>query len=95
LAEAPVDGEVVRSRAPSTGVSMRCSIPVIHAGFSRSSRALSPTANTIADAPSVIGAMSWRRRGSAKYGRARSSSMLLAGFSESVRSATANESSAT
>jgi hypothetical protein len=65
---------------------MRCSIPVIHAGFFRSSRALSPTASTIADAPSVIGAMSWRRRGSAKNGRSSSSSMLFAGFSESVRS---------
>ena len=74
---------------------MRCSIPVIHAGFFRSSRALSPAASTIADAPSVIGAMSWRRRGSAKNGRASSSSMLFAGFSESVRSATAKESSAT
>ena len=30
-------------------------MPVIQAGFSRSSRALSPAASTIADAPSVIG----------------------------------------
>ena len=44
-------------------------------GFSRSSRARSPAASTIADAPSVIGAMSWRRNGSAKYGRESSSSM--------------------
>ncbi len=70
-------------------------MPVIHAGFSRSSRARSPAASTIADAPSVIGAMSWRRNGSAKYGRASSSSMLLAGFSESVRRHRATESSAT
>jgi hypothetical protein len=56
---------------------------------------LSPAASTIADAPSVIGAMSWRRNGSAKYGRVSSSEMHLAGFSESVRWATANESSAT
>ena len=95
MADAAVDTDVVRSRAPRTGVSMRCSIPVIHAGFFRSSRALSPAASTIAAAPSVIGAMSWRRRGSAKYGRDSSSSMLFAGFSESVRWATANESSAT
>jgi len=43
----------------------------------------------------VIGAMSWRRNGSAKYGLASNSSMLLAGFSESVLPDTANESSAT
>ena len=44
LAAAAVDGEVVRSRAPSEAESMRCSIPVIHAGRSHSSRARSPAA---------------------------------------------------
>lgn len=57
-AAALVDGDSVRSRTPSAGDSMRCSIPVIQAGFSRSSRARSPAASTIAAAPSVIGAMS-------------------------------------
>ena len=31
-----VDGDTIRSRAPSAGDSMRCSKPVIQAGFSRS-----------------------------------------------------------
>jgi len=53
-----VDGDSTRLRAPSTGVSMRCSIPVIQAGFSRISRARPSAASTIAAAPSVIGAMS-------------------------------------
>ncbi len=43
----------------------------------------------------MIGAMSCRRSGSAKNGRDSSSSMLLAGFSESGRSARPSESSAT
>jgi hypothetical protein len=50
-----VDGEVVRSRAPSEWVSMRWSMPVIQTGRADHCRALSPAARTIAAAPSVIG----------------------------------------
>jgi len=34
-ADAAVDGDVVSSRAPRTGVSIRCSMPEIQAGRSR------------------------------------------------------------
>ncbi len=57
--------------------SMRCAMPVITAGFSVSSRARSTLASTIAAAPSVIGAQSCLRSGSAKYGSASSSSTSL------------------
>ncbi|CNU97736.1 Uncharacterised protein [Mycobacterium tuberculosis] len=95
LAASLVDGDSVMSRAPSAGDSMRCSIPVIHAGFSRSSRARLSAASTTAAAPSVIGAMSWRRSGSAKNGRASSSPTVIGGSTESTRRALVKESNAT
>jgi hypothetical protein len=90
-----VDGDVVRSRAPIDGVSIRCSNPVIQAGLSRNSRARSPAAITITDAPSVIGAQSCWRNGSAKNGRSSSSATDTAGFTESTRGDAISESSAT
>ncbi len=47
-----------------------CSIPVMYAGVSTSSRARSPEARMIAPAPSVTGGQSWGRSGSAMYGSA-------------------------
>ena len=95
MCQAAVDGDVVSSRAPSTGVSIRCSMPEIQAGRSRSSRARSSAASTIADAPSVIGAMSWRRNGSAKNGWASNSSTVPPESSRSTRGPAAWASSAT
>jgi hypothetical protein len=48
-----VDAEVVRSRTPSAGGSIRWSIPRIQAGESVSCFALSPTARMTAVAPSA------------------------------------------
>ncbi|CAB4718245.1 unannotated protein [freshwater metagenome] len=67
-------GERVRSRVPMLIGSMKCEMPLIQAGLSRTSRALSPAASTIAAAPSVTGAQSCLRSGSAYIGRASSSS---------------------
>ena len=75
-----VDGETVRSRAPSECVSTRWSMPVIHAGRrpwrSAHSNALSPTASTTAAAPSVTGGSAWRRSGETTYSSASSSSTV-------------------
>ena len=49
---------------PGWWMSMRWSMPVIHAGRSTSDAALSPAASTTAAAPSEIGGRSWRRSGS-------------------------------
>ena len=54
----------VRSRTPRAIGSMRWSMPRIHAGRSRSSRARSPAARITAQAPSVIGGQSCLRSGS-------------------------------
>ena len=69
-AAAVADGAVVRSRAPSTAESTRCSNPVIQAGRAHSSRARSPAARMATAAPSLIGAQSCARSGSATYGAA-------------------------
>src|SRR5215472_18256250 len=59
------DGERVRSRAPTSAESILCSNPVIQAGRSASARARSPAARMTTAAPSVTGAQSWARSGSA------------------------------
>ena len=72
-AQRRADAEPVRSRdivISSTYVDR----PVSHAGRSQTSRARSPAASTIAAAPSVTGAQSCLRSGSAYIGRASSSS---------------------
>ena len=58
-----VDGDTVRSRAPIECVSMRWSMPVMNAGRSHHSYALSPAASTTAAAPSVSGGSACRRSG--------------------------------
>ena len=59
FADTAVDGEVVRSRAPSTGVSIRCSETVYPGRSFPQFPGAVAAASTIAEAPSVIGAMSF------------------------------------
>ena len=57
------DGDSASDRAPRRWVSMRWSMPRIHAGRSLHERATSPAARITALAPSVTGGQSWSRSG--------------------------------
>ncbi len=75
-AAAAAEGERVRSRLPMLIGSTLWARPEIQAGRSETARARSPAASTIAAAPSVTGAQSCLRSGSAYIGRASSSSTV-------------------